>query len=53
MGVVNGCNFIFIIVFCYCVIGIGGELIGFVGGLYVKKLLLVIEGIFIEGCDIG
>lgn len=33
VGVVNGVNFISIVVFCYCVIGCNGILIGYVGGV--------------------
>jgi methylated-DNA-[protein]-cysteine S-methyltransferase len=49
----NGRNPISIIAPCHRVIGAGGELTGFAGGLHVKKLLLAIEGISTEGRDIG
>jgi methylated-DNA-[protein]-cysteine S-methyltransferase len=52
-GAANGRNPISIIAPCHRVIGAGGELTGFAGGLHVKKLLLAIEGISTEGRDIG
>lgn len=53
VGAANGRNPISIIAPCHRVIGTGGELTGFAGGLHVKKLLLAIEGISTEGRDIG
>jgi len=36
VGIVNGVNFVFVVVFCYWVIGVDGIFIGFVGGLLCK-----------------
>ncbi|WDZ96283.1 methylated-DNA--[protein]-cysteine S-methyltransferase [Herbaspirillum sp. WKF16] len=53
VGAANGRNPISIIAPCHRVIGAGGELTGFAGGLHAKKLLLAIEGISTEGRDAG
>ncbi|TWC65106.1 methylated-DNA--[protein]-cysteine S-methyltransferase [Herbaspirillum sp. SJZ099] len=53
VGAANGRNPISIIAPCHRVIGSGGELTGFAGGLHAKKLLLAIEGISTEGHDAG
>lgn len=51
VGAANGRNPISIIAPCHRVIGAGGELTGFAGGLHAKKLLLAIEGVATEGRD--
>lgn len=43
VGVVNGCNLLLIVLFCYWVIGSNGVLIGFGGGLDIKVVLLQLE----------
>jgi methylated-DNA-[protein]-cysteine S-methyltransferase len=53
VGAANGRNPISIIAPCHRVIGAGGELTGFAGGLHAKKLLLALEGIATEGHDAG
>ncbi|WP_343585194.1 methylated-DNA--[protein]-cysteine S-methyltransferase [Herbaspirillum sp.] len=53
VGAANGRNPISIIAPCHRVIGAGGELTGFGGGLPAKKALLAIEGISTEGRDAG
>ena len=53
VGAANGRNPISIIAPCHRVIGAGGELTGFGGGLPAKKALLAIEGIATEGRDAG
>ena len=44
VGAANGKNPISIIVPCHRVIGAGGELVGYAGGLHRKKWLLELEG---------
>lgn len=45
VGMVNGCNFIVIVVFCYCIIGSNKILMGYVGGLLCKQYLFNLEGV--------
>lgn len=45
VGVVNGKNFISIIVLCYWIIGVNGKFIGYVGGFERKEWLLKYEGL--------
>jgi len=51
VGTANGANPISIIVPCHRVIGADGKLVGFGGGLDIKKKLLQIEGYFLQGID--
>lgn len=44
VGAANGKNPVAIIVPCHRVIGAGGELVGYAGGLHRKKWLLELEG---------
>ncbi len=44
VGAANGKNPIAVIVPCHRVIGAGGELVGYAGGLHRKKWLLELEG---------
>lgn len=53
VGAANGRNPISIIAPCHRVIGVGGALTGFAGGLHAKKLLLALEGVSTEGRDAG
>lgn len=48
VGRANGLNPISIFVPCHRVIGAGGKLTGYAGGLEVKRKLLALEGIFID-----
>lgn len=50
VGWVEGDNLFLFIVFCYCVMGVGGDLMGFLvfGGIEIKWCLL-----FIEVCVVG
>ncbi|MCX2743233.1 methylated-DNA--[protein]-cysteine S-methyltransferase [Mangrovivirga sp. M17] len=48
VGTANGANAISIIVPCHRVIGKNGELVGYAGGLQVKKELLKLEGIITD-----
>lgn len=47
VGGVCGGNLILIIILCYCVMGVGGKLIGFfgVGGVEIKVVFLCYEGV--------
>jgi O-6-methylguanine DNA methyltransferase len=45
VGAANGANPVPIVVPCHRVIGAGGKLVGYGGGLPLKKLLLELEGI--------
>lgn len=45
VGGVVGCNLVLIIVLCYCVVGVLGSLIGYVGGIDCKCVLLLFEGV--------
>ncbi|MCC5910249.1 MAG: methylated-DNA--[protein]-cysteine S-methyltransferase [Clostridiaceae bacterium] len=45
VGMANNKNKIAIIVPCHRVIGVGGDLVGYGGGLSIKKKLLTLEGI--------
>jgi len=49
VGVANGANPISIIVPCHRVIGANGDLIGFGGGLDIKRKLLQLEGFLLPG----
>ncbi len=49
VGTANGANPISIIVPCHRVIGASGQLVGFGGGLEIKKKLLEMEGYFLPG----
>ncbi len=49
VGAANGANPIAIIVPCHRVIGAGGRLTGYGGGLPAKKALLELEGVSLEG----
>ena len=44
VGAANGANPIPIVVPCHRVIGAGGKLVGYGGGLPLKKRLLTLEG---------
>ena len=44
----NGANAISIIVPCHRIIGSNGELVGYAGGLHIKKKLLLLEGAVVE-----
>lgn len=43
VGMVNGCNFVCFIVFCYWVLGKNGNFIGYVFGFDIKKSLFDFE----------
>jgi len=45
VGQANSRNPIPIIIPCHRVIGAGGKLVGYTGGLHIKKILLEVEGI--------
>jgi methylated-DNA-[protein]-cysteine S-methyltransferase len=49
VGAANGANPIAIIVPCHRVIGAGGRLTGYGGGLSAKRTLLELEGVSLEG----
>lgn len=44
VGQANGRNPIPIIIPCHRVVGAGGKLVGYTGGLHIKKALLAVEG---------
>lgn len=45
VGQANGRNPIPIIIPCHRVIGSGGKLVGYTGGLHIKRALLAVEGV--------
>lgn len=47
VGIVVGCNLILIVILCYCVVGVDGVFMGYVGGLLCKVVLLWFEGYFV------
>ena len=51
VGAANGANPIAIVVPCHRVIGSDGGLTGYAGGLDIKRQLLAIEGIEVDGRD--
>ncbi len=48
VGLANNKNPIAIIVPCHRVIGANGKLVGYAGGVHLKKFLLALEGIAVE-----
>lgn len=51
IGMANNRNPIAIVVPCHRVVGSGGRLVGYAGGLAVKEKLLQLERAFVEGAE--